>query len=189
MGLKVIVPVSSEPVSLAEVKAWVRKLPADEDTLIAGCARAAREAAEGITGRAIGRQRLRLTLDAFEDAIELRRPPFVSMVSLKYLDLDGVEQTFNPASIYVDDGAEGWTWLVPAYGIEWPDTQEVISAVRVEYEAGYDSTTIPESLRRWICAFAADLFDNRSGINVGNIVTPMSFMPGLIGPHIIHSVG
>lgn len=63
--------------------------------ILSPCAKAATEAAEQMTGRAIMPQTWELTLDAFPDALELTRVPVASVTSLKYFDATGTEQTLS----------------------------------------------------------------------------------------------
>ena len=52
-----------EPVSLSEAKAWARIERDDEDALIAGLIRAARQAVEAMTGLVLAQRGFRLALD------------------------------------------------------------------------------------------------------------------------------
>ncbi len=129
--------------------------------LISGYIATAREYAESFTRRAFVRQTLRITLPGFpttnvrfagyDDSsdwftrpskIELKRPPFASLVSVKYLDQNEVLQTLDPANYYVDDASNLLAELV------FRDTFDTAIAttarqdvVRIEYVAGYPPTS------------------------------------------------
>src|SRR5436190_14395629 len=84
--LTLIAAPSFEPISLAEAKLHLKSETTDDDALIGTIIAAARELAEQRTGRALIDQRWERVLDVFPDAIQLARPPLVSVESLKYVD-------------------------------------------------------------------------------------------------------
>jgi len=93
MKFKVVTPVATEPVTLAEARLQC-KVDADDtthDALITGLITAAREFAEHYTGRALAPQTLEAALDAFtdDDYIDLPMPPVSSVTSIKYTDTAG----------------------------------------------------------------------------------------------------
>ena len=138
MALKLITASTALAVTLAEAKAHLRVDSSDEDTLITAMITSATETAEQITGRAIMPQTWELTLDAFPDALELTRVPAVSVTSIKYFDVAGVQQTLA-SNAYALDAADdfGFAYIVPAYDTGWPVTRDQINAVAVQYVAGY----------------------------------------------------
>lgn len=148
MTYKVVTPVATEPVSLAEARLQLRMTADDttaDDALIEALITAAREFAEHYTGRALAPQTLEMALDEFPaDGIDLDMPPVATITSVKYTDTAGVEQTVSSAdyslSLYGDSRR-----LSLAYGAEWPDTQDIADAVRIRYVTGY--TTIPKAVK------------------------------------------
>lgn len=152
MSYKVVVQPSEEPVSLAEAKyhCRVEESDAQEDAFIAALITAAREQAEHETGRALCTQTRELVLDAFPEAFILRGAPIQSLVSLKFIDPAGVEQTLDPADTLLDKDMEPG-YLTPAYGKGWPGAREVPNAVRVRYVCGYgDAAVVPKSIKHWM---------------------------------------
>lgn len=140
MDFKVITPVATEPVLLAEARLQC-KVDADDtshDTLLTSLCTAAREFAEHYTGRAMAEQTLEGVLDEFpcEEYIDLPMPPVQSITSIKYTDEDGVEQTLSTddyaLSAYGDSRRVSLT-----YDSEWPDTRCDPNAVRVRFVTGY----------------------------------------------------
>lgn len=159
MGLKVITPVATEPVTLAEAKLHLRVDHSTDDTLISSLISAAREECEHLLERALAPQTLRLSIDAFPaDGIELPRPPVTSIESIQYVDTDGATQTLAGSDYYLDDEQEP-SWVVPAYGVVWPDTRDEANAVVVTYVAGY--TDCPDVIRAWILLRVGTLYCTR----------------------------
>lgn len=135
-----------------------------DDPLIQMLISAAREWCEGYLGRAAAPQMIELALDSFPSsyltgsayfgsgclrslynavvttsagAIMLPMPPLSSIISIKYIDENIVEQTLASSAYAVDDFQQP-SWLLPASGTSWPATAAVINAVKIRYWAGYD---------------------------------------------------
>lgn len=105
------------------------------------------EPPNGWVGKAFGLQTLEMRSELFGyyycgcagHRLKLRYPPFRGMVSVKYLDAGGVEQTVDPATYeVVGASGTGTPYLALAYGATWPTTRSSAEAVRVRYTAGYD---------------------------------------------------
>ena len=166
MGIKVITPVATEPVTLAEAKLHLRLIvdPADttphpDDAMIQAQISAAREFAEHYTGRALAPQTLELALDEFPaDSIELPRVPVTAITSIKYIDVDGAEQTLD-AELYSLDDYGITAWVDPAYDTAWPETRAIKNAVKVRYTAGYE--TAPSTVKDAMLLTVAHLYENR----------------------------
>lgn len=187
MSLIVITPPTEEPVTLAEAKLHCKVDGTDDDTLITALITAAREQAEHRTGRALCTQTLEAVLDMFPAGIKLEKPPVLSVVSVKYLDTDGILQTLDPSAYELDkDSAPGW--LVPAYGLIWPVTRPVPNAVRVRYTAGYGAAAaVPKSIKAWMMMAVSTMYNQREGFTVGNMNVanelPRDFFAGLLDPY------
>lgn len=91
----------SEPVSLAEAKRHLRVIHEDEDSLIRGLIRAAREFCEEWNNRTYLTTTWQDVFSKWPSGreIELQRPPLQSVTSITYRDTDDAEQTLAP-SIY-----------------------------------------------------------------------------------------
>jgi len=155
----------SAPVALALTMADGRKalrLEDDDtalDTMIEIWVAGITAEAEAQTHRAFVNRGMRVTLDAFPDAIQLSAPTF-SVEAVRYLDPDGVEQTLDPADYYVDKVTKPG-YIVPARGKAWPATEGHVNAVSVDYTAGYGPTaaTVPAEVRLYIMARLTEMFD------------------------------
>lgn len=163
MALKLITAATDIPVTLIEAKAHLRVDVADDDTLITAMIYAAAEMAEQITGRALMTQTFELTLDAFPQALQLTRVPVQSITSVKYSDSTGTVITLD-SLLYALDNADdcGFAYVVPAYGLIWPDTRDEINAVKVRYVAGYvNAAAVPPSVKSWIKLMVGAMYENR----------------------------
>lgn len=185
MGLKIITAPASEPVSLSEAKSHLRVDHADEDALISALITAAREECEHLLERAVAQQTLALVLDSFPaGGIQLPRPPVVSVTSVEYVDQDGVTQTMSSADYLLDD-AQQPSWLLLAYGEEWPQTRDQANAVTVTYVAGY--ADCPELIRAWMLLRIGTLYANREA-DSDKPAQPSPFVDRLLDRYRVWSV-
>ena len=186
MALTLITAPLVEPISLAEARAQCRVDAADtsEDALIGLYIQAARQAAEHEAGRVFVAQTWEQTLDAFPAGeIQLGKAQALAIVSVKYLDTAGALQTLDPAA-YALDAATSPGWLLPADGYAWPDTYAVISAVRVQFTAGYGATaaSVPANIRMWMLATVGTMYAQRESVDLAGrvAVIPGRFIDRLL---------
>lgn len=97
----------------------------------------------GWLGRSLGVQTLRVYQPRLTACIRLPCSPIVEVLSVKYLDATGVEQTVSPGAYRL-----AGTMIVPTSGMQWPATANEPDAVRVTYQAGY--TTPPAEAKQAI---------------------------------------
>ena len=142
MGVVVITP-AGDILGLDAVKRHLRVDHDDDDTYIGGLIATASMWLDGPSGgwlgRALGVQLLELRADSFGCAFRLPFPPLIDIVSVKYDDPAGVEQTIDAASYAVDPAGE---WYFKP-GASWPSLAAAPDAVRVRYRAGYQYVPAP----------------------------------------------
>lgn len=170
MGLKVITPPSAQ-VAIADLRQHLKLdttagVHAD-DALVLALAASAAEFCEHACDRSFGEQTLELALDAFpvQVAIALPRGPVTSIVSLKYLDADGVEQTLDSADYALDDYSTP-AFVVPAVDTVWPSTYAAINAVKVRYTAG--ANTLPPTIKSAILLLVGHWYEHREAVATGS---------------------
>lgn len=163
MALKLITAPSTFPVTLAEAKLHCRIDTNADDALVTSLITAATDMAEQQTGRAIMAQTWELTLDSFPEAFQLTKVPVQSIVSLKYYDASGVQQTLAGANYAVDTADDfGVAYVVPAYNAAWPTTRDQANAVALRYVAGYaDAASVPEPIKQWVKLAVSTMYENR----------------------------
>lgn len=195
MALRQITAPALDPITLAEAKAHLRVNDSDSDSLIGIFIKAATqnvEGPEGFLGRALVTQTWELVIDEFPDSeIKIPLPPLQEIVSIKYDDAAGVEQTVDPAGYYVDSASEPG-WVVPVTS-GWPATIDAINAVRIRFTCGYAPTAdsppdmvanVPYSIKAAILLAIGSLYANRETVVIG--VTAVSLPWGaeqLLRPH------
>ncbi len=151
---------AAEPVTLEEMRGHLGISQAEDtarDSIITGRIISARQWSEAYTraayitqtwtGYAVDfpcRHRLKATHGQAHNKIALKMP-LQSVTHVKFLDVDGVQQTLDP-SLYLVDTVTAC--IVPAYGQVWPSVRAQLNAVQVEYVCGYgDAEAVPESIK------------------------------------------
>lgn len=181
MTTKLVVAPVAEPVTLTQMKSWLRETGTDQDDNITLLIQAAREYGENYTRRAWAQQTLLYTQEYFCGGdIELPRPNLQAVSSVKYIDSNGVLQTLA-ASVYQADTTREPGCVRLAYGQTWPDVRASdFNAVQITYVAGYatggspfDPTAIPAAARNWLMRKVAQLYEHREEIIVGTVVAPV----------------
>lgn len=172
---------AAEPIAPSDVKASARIDGAEFDSQLTIIIPALRRQAEGRLGRRLINQTVELVLDRFPAAeIDLQLPGVSSIVSVKYLDANGTEQTLA-SNAYTLDSASYTAWLLPAAGQQWPETMASANAVRVRFIVGFGAAAadVPEDIRLWMIAHAVQLLNNPDGQGDGSI-KPLPFVDGLL---------
>jgi len=172
MTPKIIIGPTAEPVTLDEVKLALSIDGTGRDTRITKLIKAAREQAEFVMERAIMTQTLEVAIDAFPRCeIEIPYPKLLSIVSVKYDDTAGAEQTLA-ANLYRIDNYKQPGYVFPANGTSWPSTLAGANAVRVRYTAGYgpEASYVPEKIKEWISQYVGGMLAVPDGLIDSRIV-------------------
>lgn len=174
------------PVTLAEMKEWLRVDHSLEDSRIQVALDAAVRWCEDQAERAFVKRRVRALLDAFPDAggaIELPLPRAIEVYFVKYYDDAGSDITLDPATYILDDVSEpGLLCLAPTK--TWPSAQAGrVNGVRVEYEAGYgDPAAVDPRAKQAVQLLAAHWFENREAVLTGTIQAELALgLKALLG--------
>ena len=171
---------AQEPVRLDQAKLHMRVDHSEDDGLIVGLVTAAREQVEAMSRRALVTQTLELRLSQWPggDCILLPRPPLASVVSVKYTDTAGVEQTFASTNYTAHTAPEpGGVWL--KYNCSWPSAELGPGpSIAVRYTAGYGTAAaVPQRYKQAILLLAAHWYEQREAVLVSGVqpsVVPMA---------------
>jgi uncharacterized phiE125 gp8 family phage protein len=141
LDLELVTGPTDEPVTLSEAKLQC-KVEEDftaDDSYINSLIQAARSEIERKTNFALLTQTWKMFLQSWPgvDFIELPKPPLQSVTSIKYLDYDGNEQTFDAANYDVHTGRiPGYISLKPSKS--WPsESLYPHDPIYIEWVAGY----------------------------------------------------
>lgn len=161
---------ATTPVSLAEAKAHLRVLHANDDatiTALIDAATAHLDGRHGILSRALVTQSWEFRLSGFPwcSTIELPLAPLQSVASVKYIDAAGAEQTLA-VDQYVVDSATYKGQVRLGYGLSWPATRSEEHAVRVIFTAGFGAAAaVPKPIKQAILLIVGHLYVNRETVS------------------------
>lgn len=166
MPTKVITASTYEPISVADVAEYLRvdDLAVDQD-LLENLITAARQYLEQHLNRPLAIQTLEEALTGWANPIVLDSS-LQSVTSIKYIDINGAEQTLASNQYLVDTYAEP-AQITPAYNVTYPELYDVPNNVKVRYVAGYtsggspDTNPLPKPIRFAMMLVIGDLYANR----------------------------
>jgi len=132
---------------------------------------------EAETNRALLTQTWKLLLDEFScGPVDIPKPPLGSLESIKYVDVDGVQQTWDPAEYVVEMPAgphalPGRLW--PAFGKTYPYARCQPDAVEITFQCGYGAafSDVPAQLRSGMLLIVGELFERREEAIAGTIIS------------------
>lgn len=180
MTLVLITGAASYPITVAEAKANGRIEVSEEDTLIEGLIAAATAYAERVTGMAFIEQTWEDVRDRFPSGpIVIDLGPVTEVVSVKYIDADGDEQTIAAEDYTVDTVSR--SGRVYSYAA-WPATKaDTYSTVRVRFTTGGGA---PDDVKQAILLLTEHWYENRASVVVDGTATSVPMATDmLLGLH------
>ncbi len=153
---------ATEPVSLTEMKAWLREDGSGEDQLIQALIVSARMTLEACTRRFFVTQCWRLVMDAWPCAAELSIPfaPFQAVSAIRIYDADGLAQTLSPDAYRSPPASDGGRLIFTSAP---PPPGRSRDGIEIDFSVGYGASPneTPEPLRRAIMVLAAHWREKR----------------------------
>lgn len=165
--IQIVTPPASEPLTLAEVKEFLRVDHSDDDATLAIFITAARQLCESYTRMALLPTTFEEYFDdfpqytgTFKDEIRLSRSPVSAVTYVKYIDGNETTITANAADYKIDTISRP-ARISPDNG--WFGTYETINAVFVRYVAGFaDAASVPAPLKHGMMLVIGDMYENRT---------------------------
>ena len=204
-GIKVTTAPTAEPLSLQEVKEYLRVDDATDERVVQPLITAARQFAEEHMNRALMQQTFTLMLDAvidqdqplyegmrtapdlnyYKNYIVLPKSPVQSVTSVKTFDDSDNATTMAATKYYVDTQREP-ARIVLRTGETFPTALRVANAIEVIYVAGYTSAfAIPEPIRLGMLQHIAYMYEHRGDMYEAQGAPTL--MKSLYAPYVIHS--
>jgi uncharacterized phiE125 gp8 family phage protein len=172
MGLALVTPAATEPVSTSEAKAHLRVDTADEDTLIASYVSAAVKYIETQTGPLITQtwdykvNREWPLVDNYY-SIYLPFSPVQSVTSVTYVDINGATQTLS-SGLYQTVLSAPNPYLTKAHNQDWPQIRDIPDAITVRFVAGYgNAAAVPAPIKSAILLMVGRLYEHREEVIAG----------------------
>lgn len=183
-----LVAPTREPLTLDEVKEYLRIIDTSQDNVVTMLITAARTQAEQYLRRALLPQQWRLTLDRFPGSwpytygygqvqspkreIHLPICPLISVDSIEYPD----PSTLAPVAltdyqvVYAEPGR-----IQPAYGTAWPSAACTVGDIHIDFTAGYQdvetspaigSVEMPEQFKVAMLWMIGHWYENRESQDI-----------------------
>lgn len=204
-GLTVITEPTQEPLSLQEVKDYLRVEDSTDERTIRPLIETARRFCEEHTGRTLVQTTFRQFLDSMSDHIPLNegmttgpdlnyyrnyitlaKSPLVSITHVKTYNDSDEATTFSSSKYYVDNAREPGR-IVLRNGETFPLSLRVANAIEIEFISGYSSISqIPEPLKVGMLQHIAFMYEQRG--DMGDYQNASVFPPmikGLYAPYVV----
>jgi uncharacterized phiE125 gp8 family phage protein len=153
---------SVEPVTVPEMRGWLRLDDGAEDALVAGLITAARLAVEAAAGRVLIETRWRLVLDAWPAGRVVRLPlsPLIAVDAVQVRDGLGALQALLASAYRIDAASDPARVLVVATA---PEPGVTPGGIAIDIRAGFgpSAATVPEPLRHAVRLLVARWFEHR----------------------------
>lgn len=162
---KVTTPPVMEPVTVEELKMFARIDGNDENSLLSSFLQSARSLTEGYLNRALIEQTITLKMDSWPgEAIELPRPPLISITAVETLDEDDTATEYSSDYYYIITTQEPGL-LILKFGVTPPqNTERYYGGYQIRYKAGYGTTasSVPSAIKDSIKQWATAMYENRA---------------------------
>ncbi len=183
MGLKLVTVPTQDPVTLQEIKEYLRVDGTEFDTTISNIIKAARDAARDYQNRAFFTQTWELSLDEYPAMpLKIPLPPLQNVVSVKYTDETGKETAMDLNDFVIDKRSEPGRITFKA-GKSWPSVKlQPIDAVVIQFTAGNnDINKVSNSVKLAYMVFITHRFENPGSDDIPkafySLLSPERLMP------------
>ena len=206
-GISVITDTTTEPLTTAYVRDYLRVDDTIDNTIIDNLIKSARILTENYTGRTLCNKTLKLSVDFANELdhdlwegmrvapdlalkqnyITLPQSPVSSITHIKYYD-DSDNPTTYASTKYYLDSVRVPARVVLRNGEQWPTGLRVANGIEITYVAGFgaNATDVPEAMRLAVSQLVAYLYENRGDMDA--MAVPPSVMP-LLQPYRILGIG
>lgn len=164
------VPPQLEPVSLDDIKAYLKVDISEDDTLLDGMISAARQYCEKVTGRFLLAQEWSVFLDRWYDEIHLKRGPIISLDAINIYDDENQMVAFDVSNVIAD------LQIMPAElmlkrNSPLPHPLKPKNGLEIKVTAGYGENVndVPKALIEGIKQLVGHWYEFR-GLNISEIV-------------------
>jgi uncharacterized phiE125 gp8 family phage protein len=180
-------PPTEEPVTLAELKTYLKISNSVEDALITEMGKAARVFIEEMTDKRLITQTKEWYLDGFPTMgrnILISTTPLTGVV-VEYIDVNTTDRTYTTwdAANYILDDSGIYPRISLKNNVSFPSTVNEINSVKITLSLGYGlAADVPENFKIAIKLLVAEMYENREnrtysfGTSGYNVPTYVNFI-------------
>jgi uncharacterized phiE125 gp8 family phage protein len=177
MSLSLVTGPAREPLSIQELRDHLRISVDDDDGYLKRLMVVVRSRCERATRRALITQTWEVRRDQWIEPrdpvctlIRLPKSPLQAVLSVQYVDLAGVTQTWDASNYIVEAPTGDYAGrgrLGLGYATVWPVAQPVVKAIRIQIRCGYGDSAddVPELLKQAMLLDAGTLYELRSAVS------------------------
>jgi len=179
--IQTVAPIA-EPLTLVEVKAFLRILDDTDDLLLGTLITTIRSHVENITNRQLGSATFELYASDF--VTKLPKNPIDSISKIEYMDANGNYILLDNTTYYLYEnnglGRIDYDTI--------PTVQDHKKAVKITFISGY--TTIPEAIKSYMKVKIATLYENREEYVIGANIAEFGnkFVENLLSSYKVRSI-
>lgn len=171
--------------SLEDAKRFIRVVGIEDDTDIQDFINSAITEAQDITNRQFASATYEMYLSNFPgENFKFQKNPVQEIVSIEYMDINGVYQTIDSTSYYLFNEYEvGKIVFNTTPNVQMKNHKQ---AVRITFKSGYTSN-FPADLRQWLKVRVSTSFEYREEIVIGTIVAKTNHVDSVLQRYRIRS--
>jgi uncharacterized phiE125 gp8 family phage protein len=170
MNYRLVTGPATEPLTYAEVKAFLRLNDDSEQTFVTTLITIARQIVEGQTWRPLISQSWALQFDAAELNLfisNINKAPIISIDSVSYYDTDNVLQTLSPTLYETDIYGNPARFRLKSI----PSVYDRMGALIVNFVCGYtNAAAVPQAIKQAMLLIIGHLYENRQDVVTGTQV-------------------
>lgn len=170
MNYRLVTGPATEPLTYAEVKAFLRLNDDSEQTFVTTLITIARQIVEGQTWRPLISQSWALQFDASELNLfisNINKAPIISIDSVSYYDTDNVLQTLSPTLYETDIYGNPARFRLKSI----PSVYDRMGALIVNFVCGYtNAAAVPQAIKQAMLLIIGHLYENRQDVVTGTQV-------------------
>lgn len=154
---------AEEPLTVSEVKNYLKVDGSTDDALIGALIQAARESVERYCRIAVIEQTITEYFSGFQRyGLRLSVAPLIDVTEITYTDTGDMVQTLSSTVYGIFEELKP-PLVFLKFGQTFPTTQLAPNAVKAVYKAGYaDAASVPAAIRQAMYLMISDWYDNRT---------------------------
>lgn len=173
MNYRLVTGPATEPLTYAEVKAFLRLNDDSEQTFVTTLITIARQIVEGQTWRPLISQSWALQFDKSELTLfisNINKAPIISIDTVSYYDTDNVLQTLSPTLYETDIYGNPARFRLKSI----PSVYDRMGALIVNFVCGYtNAAAVPQAIKQAMLLIIGHLYENRSDVLTGTQINEM----------------